>query len=67
MKITFTNIVVRYGGCGCCGDDGSIGSEPGPIVIETNHPDVSIETHAKIAFGEGVVSYDYVVDFEMVK
>ena len=63
MKITFTNIVVRYGGCGCCGDDGVIVTEPGPIVIETPNSDVSVENHAKIAFGEGTISFDHVVEY----
>jgi hypothetical protein len=62
MKMTFTNIVVWYGGCGCCGDEGVYTSESGPIVIETPESEVSVADHAKIAFGPGIVSYDCVVD-----
>lgn len=62
MKMTFKNIVVYYGGCDCCGDDGTYGVEPGPIVIETNSHEVSIMEHAKIAFGPSVISYDCEVE-----
>jgi hypothetical protein len=61
MKITFTNIVTANSGCVCCGEKGTVGTEPGPIVIETNNDEVSVDDHAKIAFGNSVVSYDYVV------
>ena len=62
MKMTFRNIVVQYSGCDCCGDDGFCGSEPGPVVIETNARDVSVMEHAKIAFGPSVISYDCEVE-----
>ena len=52
MKMTFRNIVIRYSGCDCCGDDGFCGSEPGPIVIETDARDISVMEHAKIAFAQ---------------
>lgn len=56
MKITFTNVVVEYSGCDCCGS-GVVTPPSGPFVIETSNTDVSIEEHAKIAFGN-VISFD---------
>jgi hypothetical protein len=62
MKITFTNVKIAYGGCDCCGDDTVYDFTPGPFVIETPNEDVSIETHAKIAFGAGVIEFEYAVE-----
>lgn len=62
MKMTFTNIVIYYSGCGCCGDDGVYISETGPIVVESPNEEVSVWEHAKIAFGPNVVHYDCKVD-----
>lgn len=63
MKITFTNVKIAYGD-GCCGGgcDEVYNISPGPFVIETPNNDVSIETHARVAFGTGVVDFDYVVE-----
>lgn len=62
MKITFTNVKIAYGGCDCCGDDTIFDVSPGPFVIETPNEDVSVENHAKVAFGTGVVDFDYIVE-----
>jgi len=62
-KITFTNVKIAYGGCDCCGDDPVYHFEPGPYVVYVQPNDaVSVETHAKVAFGSNVVDFDYAVD-----
>lgn len=61
MKIVFTNVCIAYGGCDCCGDETTFHTEPGPYVIETPNHDVPVSTHAEIAFGTGVVDYDYTI------
>ena len=61
-KVTFTNVTIAYGGCDCCGDEPIVHFEPGPYVIYIKSTNESIETHAKVTFGENVVSFDYVIE-----
>lgn len=61
-KITFTNVKIAYGGCGCCGDDPIYHVEPGPYVVYVIPGDESIETHAKVTFGSNVIDFDYTVE-----